>query len=316
MPPLVSILVPSFNSEEFLAECLESALRQTHPRIEIIVVDDGSTDSSLQIARSFSSRGVRVIQQENQGQAGALNTALEASQGEYIQYLDADDLLHPDKIALQIDALRNETPSTIASGSWARFKNQTDAAVFTPERVWKTLTPVDWLVESWQGGGMMHVAAWLIPRMVVQSAGPWVRELRWAANLDSHFFTRALLASNRCIFCAEARSYYRSGHASMSSWKSRKSLEATLRVLIENGDSLLAAEDSPRTRAAQADNLQRFVFAVYPDGIDLLTEAENRIRQLGGSRLHPSAGPAQMALSRIVGWKLARRIHRWARKFF
>jgi glycosyltransferase involved in cell wall biosynthesis len=111
---LVSILVPSYNSEPFLQECLESALAQTYPRVEVIVVDDGSTDSSLSIAKKFESRGVRVIHQNNAGQASALNTAFDASRGHYIQYMDADDVLDPQKIEIQVAKLDKAEPAVVA----------------------------------------------------------------------------------------------------------------------------------------------------------------------------------------------------------
>jgi len=306
---MVSVLVPSYNSEPYLQECLESALAQTYPRVEIIVVDDGSTDSSLDIAKGFELRGVRVISQSNRGQAGALNTAFDASTGDYIQYLDADDVLDPRKIEIQVAKLHEGERMAVASGAWARFRCMVSEAVFKPERIWQDLAPVDWVVESWAGGGMMHVAAWLIPREVALNAGPWVESLRWAANLDGHFFARALLASSRCIFCQEAKSFYRSGHSSMSSWKSRRSLEATLQVLLYTGEALLRCENSPRTQKAFADNLQRYVFSTYPYGREFVSVAEKRIKELGGSDLPISVGPRQLRLSRLVGWKLGKRLH-------
>jgi len=312
--PLVSVLVPSYNAEAYQRECVESALAQSHANIEIIVVDDGSTDGSLQLARSFESRGVRVIAQDNRGQAGALNTAFNASKGEYIQYLDADDVLDAQKIAIQVARLQQAEPTAMASGAWARFALKPSEAVFKPEKVWQDLTPVDWLVESWAGGGMMHVAAWLIPRPVVMAAGPWAESLRWAANIDGDFFTRALLASTHCLFCPEARSYYRSVTGSQSSLSSRRSVEGNFSVLMRTGSNLLEKEDSRRTRKAFADNLQRFVFSTYPESPDLVMTAERRIRELGGSDLPLSAGPMQLALSRLVGWKFGKRLHRLAHK--
>jgi hypothetical protein len=182
-------------------------------------------------------------------------------------------------------------------------------AVFKPEGIWRDLAPVDWVVESWAGGGMMHVAAWLIPRTVALNAGPWVEYLRWAANLDGHFFTRALLASRRCIFCEDATSFYRSGHASMSSWKSRRSLEATLQVLLYTGEALLKCENSTRTKKAFANNLQRYVFSTYPYCREFVSAAEKRIKELGGSDLAISGSPLQLRVSQLVGWKLAKRLH-------
>src|SRR2546425_6261438 len=105
MQPLVSILIPAYNAEPWIADTIRSALAQTWPRKEIIVVDDGSRDQTLSIARQFASKNVSVVTQENQGASAARNRALALSQGKFIQWLDADDLIAPDKIAKQVEAL-------------------------------------------------------------------------------------------------------------------------------------------------------------------------------------------------------------------
>lgn len=318
VPPLVSILVPSYNTEAFLVECLESALGQTYPNIEVIVVDDGSTDGSLALARSFEPRGVQVVTQANQGQAAAINTAFKVSHGDYIQYLDADDVLDARKIEVQMNRLLQAEPTAIAAGAWARFgvEIETDMAnaLFRHESVWQDMDPVEWVVASWTGGGIMHVAGWLIPRAVALAAGPWKDSLRWASNLDSHFFTRAVLASSRYLFCREAMTYYRSGHYSMSNWKSRRNVEATLQVVTETGGFLLGFENSPRTRRAFADRLQEFAYTNYPDNPDLVQIAEARIKELGGSRRPVAGGPVKRILSRLLGWKMGKRLHQMVRR--
>src|ERR1051326_2220353 len=83
MPPLVSILIPAYNSEAWIADTIKSALAQTWPRTEIIVVDDGSKDQTLEIAKQFAGAKVSVATQSNQGAAAARNNALKRSQGEY-----------------------------------------------------------------------------------------------------------------------------------------------------------------------------------------------------------------------------------------
>src|ERR1035437_3336855 len=88
--PLVSILIPAFNAQDWITDTLRSAIAQTWDRKEIIVVDDGSRDQTLAIARRFESDDVRVVTQKNQGAAAARNKAFSLSQGEYIQWLDAD----------------------------------------------------------------------------------------------------------------------------------------------------------------------------------------------------------------------------------
>lgn len=99
--PLVSVIIPVYNSAKFLEETLQSVHDQTYPAIEIIVVDDGSTDDSAEIAQSYS--GVNYTYQENQGVSVARNTGISKAGGEYIAFLDADDVWLPEKLLVQID---------------------------------------------------------------------------------------------------------------------------------------------------------------------------------------------------------------------
>jgi glycosyltransferase involved in cell wall biosynthesis len=153
-PPLVSIVVPSFNSARYLSQTLESALGQTYPRTEIIVVDDGSTDGSLQVARRYEARGVAVLECPRLGAAAARNAGLAQARGDLIQFLDADDLLDRDKIRLQTECLAASPSGTLASGAWSRFHEAPDEARFTPEPVWRDLAPEEFLICSWLGGGI------------------------------------------------------------------------------------------------------------------------------------------------------------------
>ena len=100
-PQLVSVIVPVFDGERYLAEALDSVLAQDHRPLEVIVVDDGSTDRSAEVARSFA--GVEVIGlEENLGPAAARNAGLERATGSFITFLDADDLMVPDRISTQL----------------------------------------------------------------------------------------------------------------------------------------------------------------------------------------------------------------------
>src|SRR5687767_14774856 len=129
MKPLVSILIPAYNAEQWIASTIESALAQTWQRKEVIIVDDGSTDGTLTAARRLASGSVRVIAQDNQGASGARNTAFAACQGDYIQWLDADDVLHPEKVAKQLFRLtESSNPRALLSGPWGAFAYQTSRA--------------------------------------------------------------------------------------------------------------------------------------------------------------------------------------------
>ena len=102
--PLVSVIIPVFNGETYLAEAIESVLAQDHRPIEVIVVDDGSTDASAEVARSFGD--VILIREEHRGAAAARNTAIDRTTGSFTTFLDADDRMTPGRLSTQLEYLR------------------------------------------------------------------------------------------------------------------------------------------------------------------------------------------------------------------
>jgi glycosyltransferase involved in cell wall biosynthesis len=115
---LVSIIIPCYNQAHFLHEAIESALAQTYPHREILVVDDGSTDRTPHVATAYPT--LRYIRQENSGLSAARNTGLKESRGEYLVFLDADDRLLPGALEIGVDALRQHPACAFASG-YCRF---------------------------------------------------------------------------------------------------------------------------------------------------------------------------------------------------
>ncbi|SON55557.1 putative glycosyltransferase EpsH [Hartmannibacter diazotrophicus] len=119
---LVSVVIPIYNGEKFIKETIECALNQTHKNLEILVVDDGSTDSSRQICQNLSREypRVKVFQKDNGGVASARNYGIERANGEFIAFLDADDLWHPTKIEKQVAILEGHSPDWAAVYSLSR----------------------------------------------------------------------------------------------------------------------------------------------------------------------------------------------------
>lgn len=101
--PTYSVVIPSYNRAAYLTTAIESALGQTHPPLEVIVVDDGSTDESLKIARGFE-KPVTVVEQENRGVSAARNRAMDLARGDWLAFLDADDMWEPEKLERQLRA--------------------------------------------------------------------------------------------------------------------------------------------------------------------------------------------------------------------
>ncbi len=208
MKPLVSILIPAYNAENWVGATIQSAVAQTWPRKEIIIIDDGSTDRTGEVARQFACRNVAVLSKENEGAAAARNDALRACQGDYIQWLDADDLLAPDKIEKQLSALRESDGNRKAlSCAWGDFDDQIGGAIFTPTSLWQDLSPCDWLIRRMSDNAYMQTATWLTSRELTEAAGPW--DTRLLSDDDVEYFCRVLLASTGTRFVPEARVFYR-----------------------------------------------------------------------------------------------------------
>jgi len=309
MQLLVSILIPCYNAAPWLAETLDCVLSQTWENKEIILVDDGSNDDSVDIAHAYEHRGVTVITQANKGASAARNAAFSASQGQWIQYLDADDLLAPDKIERQMSMAAREGPERIICARWARFYNSLADAFFAEQPLCADANPVDWVVRkaSSQVSLMMHPAAWLASRELIERAGPW--DERLSLDDDGEFFSRLILTSSGVRHCPQACSYYRSrvpdslsGQRTANAWRSAfLSLELT-------AQKLLSIEDSPRTRRACGDTFQRLYYNMYPDCSELAQACRSRTKAFGGGTIRPEMGPKLQIASALIGWKFAKRL--------
>lgn len=306
MTPLVSILIPAFNASRWIDETLSSALAQTHPRVEIIVVDDGSHDATLAQARGYEGRGVRVVSQPNAGAAAARNHALRLARGEFIQFLDADDLLAPDKIERQLRALAEAPPDALAGCEWGRFTDDPAAAVFNPESVYGAMTGVEFLQLHYETGSMMQPGGWLAPRTLLDRAGPWDETL--SLNDDGEYFARVMLAASRLVFTPGARCFYRAAAGSLSRRRDLRALESLHRSVELTTRHLLAADTSPRSRAAVAYAWKWTAFELYPGSPSLSRDAWNRCLALGGSERPFPGGPRFQLLARVLGWRLAARM--------
>ena len=116
----ISVIIPVYNGERYLAQAIESVLAQTLPPSEIIVIDDGSTDGSVAIAERFAEQ-VRIDQQENRGAASARNRGVDLAKGSLLAFLDADDLWTSDKLRLQVDALEKDPGLAMVLGKVTQF---------------------------------------------------------------------------------------------------------------------------------------------------------------------------------------------------
>ena len=306
MSKLVSILIPLYNAEQWFWETMESALSQTWPNKEIIIVDDGSTDNSLKIARQYESKSVKVITQENQGAAAARNKAYEYAQGDYIQWLDADDLLAPDKIEKQMAVAEEDGPQVLLTSSWAIFYYRYKKAKFRPDNLWQDLDPADWLITKFNENVFMNPAVWLVSRELTDLAGPW--DVRTAPDDDGEYIARVVVASKKVRFVQEARCYYRkSNPKSLSKDPSDKALQGILLSMRMSTGYLLSLEDSERTRAACLRVLQVGAGTFSRGRGDILKKADELAIELGGRLLPPVVDWKYAFAKKVLGQNLAKR---------
>lgn len=310
--PLVSILIPCHNAVPYVQAAVASALNQTWPNKEIVIVDDGSTDGTWEIVKTFQAPGIKVVRHRKFSAAATRNRAFQESTGDFVKFLDSDDLLSPQTIEWQMGRIVGENAS-VATAEWGRFYRD-DLATFrlNHESVWRDMDSRDWLVESWTNARpMMQPGLFLLPRPLLTQAGPWDEHLSLIDDFE--FFARVLSLSSQVRFAPGARLYYRSGlTGNLSARKDRNAVESAFNSLRAGTSHLLARRKDAKAKLACSNVLQDFIYTHYPNHPDLLSQISRCVRDLGGSDLPPSGPPRFEALRPILGWKLARRIQRIA----
>ena len=306
--PLVSILIPAYNSEDRIAETIHSALAQTWDPKEIIVVDDGSKDRTLKVARGFESESVVVVSQEHRGASAARNKALTLCRGDYIQWLDADDLLAPDKIAMQMEAARKcNDKRTLFSSAWGRFWYRPERAKFAPSALWNDLSRPEFLLRKLGQNLFMQTSTWLVSRELTEAAGPWSTEL--SADDDGEYFCRVLLASRGVRFVSQAKVYYRYSGTSGLAFigNSRAKQDSLWRSMKLHMDYLRGLEDGERVRQACLTYLHNNLVYFYPERPELVEEIRQKAAECRGQVGLPHLCWKFSWLRPLFGWAVARR---------
>ena len=232
MKKLVSVIIPCFNGEKWLKEAINSCLNQTYPKIEIIVIDDGSTDNSLEIIKSY---GEKVIYEsgENRGGNHARNRGFALSSGEYIQYLDADDYILPEKIERQVRFLE-ETGADVVYGDWKRQYHLPDGKIFMGEI--NVCGPhKDFLEFVLKGKDpWLTTIVPLFKRDAVVRSGGWDENLK--AVQDRDFYISVAISGAKCLYQGGCYSIHRKyGNVTVSTSNKSVWLENNL-LLMEKAE--------------------------------------------------------------------------------
>lgn len=252
-PALVSIIVPCYNAERFLVETLESAFSQTYPCTEVVAIDDGSTDRTAEIIRSYGNR-VRAEFGPNRGASAARNCGTALARGEFIQYLDADDLLLPEAIERRVKVLQ-ATGADVAYSDWEKLIERAEGGFEIGERVARRIEDVDSSPTIASLDFWAPPAALTYRRSIVEKVGGWKE---WLPIIqDARFLQDASLAGGRFVYAPGVGARYRvHGGASLS----RRSESAFILDVFRNACDL---QTTLEARGTMSSDERRALAQIY-----------------------------------------------------
>lgn len=304
--PLVSFCIPVHNAGAFLADTLESLLVQDYPHIEIICVNDHSTDDSLNILKKFDKK-ISFFEANNYGASAARNLAFKNSSGEFVVFFDADDLVNPDYVSSQLSKIQDDLSVVICK--WGRFHVNADTLEEDQNIIKHDMTLYEWVIKYWTYN--LHTTPpgrILIARKTLQAAGLWDEEL--SLNDDLEFFTRVFYAANKIIYNDETIFKYRSGIIGISSRTKGRKYQLSNWKSFEKATNLAlsAYPHDHKIEKACANMWQQFIYENYPNNKDLIRKAEISIQALGGADFSYPSGGLSQKLMKIIGWKATKRL--------
>jgi glycosyltransferase involved in cell wall biosynthesis len=251
MLPKVSILIPCYNAKKWLNQALESALEQTYINKEIIVIDDGSTDGSLEIIKSF---GDRILWETTPNRGGNVtrNRLLELSSGEWLQYLDADDYLLPDKLEKQIQYLY-QVPQTdiLYSPSIIEYHH--------PDKSWQKVLPIPEPHDPW-----ILLSRWYLPqtgsplwrKQAIIDVGGW--KFDQPCCQEHELYLRLLIAGKQFGYFAESGSVYRQWSESTVCKQDKSQTRQQLFIILDKLEKYLKDTGQLTQPRQNAINQTRF----------------------------------------------------------
>lgn len=199
---LVSVIIPAYNSIKTIDKTLQSVFDQNYKDIEIIVINDGSTDGTLEKLREYKDE-IHLFSQENSGVSAARNFGFKKSKGDYIQYLDADDILAKDKINIQVNALIDNN-ADVAYGDWQKFKNDFNSEIQYLELISRSIKgrpEIELFSSFW-----CPLAAILYSRSMCNKIGGW--KVNLPIIQDARYFLDAALHNAKLIYTPGVMAYY------------------------------------------------------------------------------------------------------------
>lgn len=304
----ISVIIPAFNAQNWIRSAIQSVVGQGVDNMEIIVVDDGSTDRAAEIVeKEFPS--VQLVKIKNGGPSIARNFGTNLSKGEFIQYLDADDLLAPDKLKVQLEMLKT-SGADIAYGDWQKLIRNKEGIFENGGTVTRKLQnpEIDLFTDFW-----CPPAAYMFRRSIVEKIGGWKEDL--PVIQDARFALDCALYGGKFIHCSGIMAYYR---VQSSNSVSTNSSTAFVRDCFRNATEIEAWWQGH----GGINNIRRkglikvygyTARASFEKDKNTFENAYQALERLNPNYIPESPGHLK-AVSRMFGYRNAERIASWYRK--
>jgi glycosyltransferase involved in cell wall biosynthesis len=305
--PLVSICIPAYNSHKYIRETLNCLCAQTYQNIEIIVVNDGSTDDTEAQVKSITDNRIKLINETQGGAAKARNTAYDHAKGEYVIFFDADDHIETDYILQQVKKI-NGRKDVVVVALWGRFYNDDLGTFMLNDTPIDEMTLPEWIKFYWYNcNPMTNPGRTIIPTGLVKKAGPWNESL--SLNDDMEFYTRIFLNAEKIIFNHDATFYYRSGITGLSARKGDNAYRALYNSMLLSVNSVVFRyKNDPLLLKSCANMWQAYIYEVYPFQKKYLDLAKKEIDKLIKPDHKYMASGYSKYLVKSLGWKLTKRL--------
>lgn len=307
---LVSVIMPCYNAELFIRDGIESVLRQSHPRVELVVVDDASTDQSWAVIQGYGKALIAERSTRNHGACYSRNRGAALASGRFLMFLDADDCIAPDTIEALAGAMES-TGSELAACKWSFLVRAGDDWIPIESGFPEDPPDGDFLL-AWLSGWYIPPCALLWDSAAFDEIGGWDESL--AANQDGDLVLRALLRGMGIRKADGGLGLYRKQpdvQATISTTVSPRTVESRLRVFRKVEDSLQMSGNLNRYRIPLGRSYYELAREAYSVDLDTARDCEYRAWTLAGDRA-PSGTRAHRFLAGLVGLRrkewFARRI--------
>lgn len=304
--PLVSVCIPMYNVSEYIEETLQKVLKQSYKNIEVVIVDDHSTDDTYEIAQKFKSDNVKLFKNEKKGGNAARNLAFEKSSGEFVKFVDSDDYFSEDMIEQQIyRILKDGTDETLIHSPLKML--EPDGRIFSlPRSIDQDYYPgIELLVAIWNQEGFNVPHCYLMHRNLVVKSGGWDENV--VKNQDGEFFARVAAVADKSLSVNNVFAIWRQtkkGVSTQTSLKAHASVIDTFEIITS---LLIRYKNTQEMRLICSKYIGLYVFANYPAIKTLMPRINKLLKNINIKLILPDRKALKL-LRMLFGWKLSIRI--------